>query len=148
MGLIQWYYKHYTVLIDNIIYPQSLSLYANKSINFDCLNRSKIIKKILFWTQPNWYNSDGLGKITPFKNQNCPVTNCELTSDITQLYKSDLIIIHMRDRVKKLPKKYRSPSQRWVFMLYESPLHSDSYENYNGLSCVVVQQAAQQLKIV
>ena len=90
-------YTQYSVTIDNVKYPRSVLLHANRSINFECLRKSKQIKRILFWTQPNWYGDDGLGRVTPFQNQNCPVTNCELTSDQTKLYQSDLVIVHMRD---------------------------------------------------
>ena len=121
----------YNVLIDGINYPRSVPLYLNKSINFECLNRGSHIHKILFWTQPNWLGDEGLGKFKPFSRQNCPVTNCELTNDITQLYQSDLVITHMRDKIKFLPQ-YRSMNQRWVFMLYESPAYSWNYAKYNG----------------
>jgi hypothetical protein len=38
----------------------------------------------------------------------------------------------MRDSIDGLPK-YRHTSQEWVFLLYESPKHSDDYSEYNGL---------------
>ena len=125
-------YTQYSVTIDNVKYPRSVLLHANRSINFECLSKSKQIKRILFWNQPNWYDNDGLGSITPFQNQNCPVTNCELTSDRTKLYQSDLVIIHVKDPIKKMPKDYKSGHQRWVFMLYESPVHTENYAKFNG----------------
>ena len=36
--------------IDNQIYPKSILLHKNKSIDFDCLNQNKKTKIILFWT--------------------------------------------------------------------------------------------------
>lgn len=42
----------YYALIDGVVYPKSVPLYQNKSINFDCLNlhsRDKKLKTILFW---------------------------------------------------------------------------------------------------
>jgi len=123
--------SQYTAFINNIKYPRFVPLYLNKSINFKCLNRNKHVYKILFWTKPNWLNDQNLGKIKPFVQQNCPVTNCELTSDIKKLYESELVITHMRDKIKPFPK-YRLNRQRWLFMLYESPVHADFYGKYNG----------------
>jgi hypothetical protein len=37
--------------IDNEFYPKTLLLHQNKSINFECLNKNKKIKIILFWTK-------------------------------------------------------------------------------------------------
>ncbi len=119
----------YSALIDGVEYPKgSVPLYLNKSINFECLNRNKHLFKILFWTKPNWLNDEFFGK---FKSeQNCPVLNCEVVEDKKMVYESELVITHMRDKIQKLPKR-RLPNQRYVFMLYESPVHSDFYGEYN-----------------
>jgi hypothetical protein len=123
--------SQYIVLINGIKYPRSVPLYLNKSIDFECLKRNKHVYKILFWTKPSWLNDANLGISKPFIDQNCPVTNCEITSDIKKLYQSELVITHMRDKIRKFPK-YRHANQRWLFMLYESPVHSDFYGKYNG----------------
>lgn len=44
-------YKQYTVKIDGVSYPQYLYLSQNKSINYDCLNNSTPLKKILAWNK-------------------------------------------------------------------------------------------------
>ena len=44
-------YKHQYYEINNESYPKSLLLHRNKSINFECLNKNKKIKTILFWTK-------------------------------------------------------------------------------------------------
>lgn len=36
--------------IDNQLYPKSVLLHKNKSIDFQCLNQNKRTKVILFWT--------------------------------------------------------------------------------------------------
>ena len=49
--LIDDEYKQYTVSIDDVTYPQYLYLSQNKSINYDCLNNSTPLKKILAWNK-------------------------------------------------------------------------------------------------
>jgi hypothetical protein len=49
--LIDDEYKQYTVDIDGVTYPQYLYLSQNKSINYDCLNNSTPLKKILAWNK-------------------------------------------------------------------------------------------------
>lgn len=123
-------YVQFTVNIDNQTYPKYLNLNENKSINFDCLNQDDDLKIILLWT-PFFGNSDyyyGLGAIEPFKKNDCPVTNCELTDDKERLKESDFVITHMRDSLKDLPlDKPHYP--RWIFMLYESPANSPDFSH-------------------
>jgi hypothetical protein len=38
----------------------------------------------------------------------------------------------MRDSISR-PPSYRPVNQRWIFMLYESPIHSGSYSEYRSL---------------
>ena len=126
-------YKPYQVEIDNITYPRVLPLHLNESINFDCLNQSSDIKKILFW---NSFFGDssfgyGIGKRLPFVNKNCPVTSCELINDRSRVNESDLVLVHLRDGYSQFPS-YRPRNQRWVFVLYESPVHSGDFTNLNG----------------
>jgi alpha-1,3-fucosyltransferase len=126
-------YEQFYAKFNGITYPNKLLLFANKSINFDCLNRNTTIKRILAW---NGFFGDysyvfGLGKITPFKNQNCPVVNCELTADKALINESDYVLVHMKDGMEQAPS-YRPSFQRWIFALYESPVHSGDYTAYNG----------------
>ncbi len=73
----------FRVKIDGQTYPRIIHLYQNASINFDCLNRSREIKKIFFWN--NFFGDQdfayGIGKIEPFKRYNCPVTSCETINE-------------------------------------------------------------------
>ena len=78
--------NQFRVKIDGQTYPRIIHLYQNASINFECLNRSKEIKKIFFWN--NFFGDRdfayGIGKIEPFKRHNCPVTSCEVLNEKVQ----------------------------------------------------------------
>ena len=88
----------FKIKIENEYYPKILPLYYNNSINFRCLNESKVVKKILLWNKfrgepiDNIY--DGIMQGTIF--QNCPISNCEVSLDRTQVNSSDYILFHMR----------------------------------------------------
>jgi hypothetical protein len=127
-------YKQYSVNINGQIYPKSMTNYKNKSINFECLNQNVKSKTILFWNPffGDFKYSFGLGDKTPFVKNKCPVTNCELTNNRDKLNDSDLVIVHMRDRIDQPPAS-RPLNQRWIFMLYESPIHSGDYSGFNGV---------------
>jgi alpha-1,3-fucosyltransferase len=126
--------KTFQITIDNETYPKYTPLYNNINFNFKCMNNNKKTKVILFWNK--WFGDStfeyGLGQETPFKENNCPVTNCETTNDRQKLKESDLIVFHMRDSIDYLPPE-RYPNQRWVFLLYESPVHSPDFKIYNNL---------------
>ena len=123
----------YSATLDDTKYPQIVLLHENKSINFECLNRNKEIKKIMFWN--TWFGDEqfgvGLGVRVPFQDLNCPVTNCELLNDKSRINESDYVIVHMWDKLEP-PPMYRPMYQRWIFMTYESPLRSYDYTKYNG----------------
>ena len=121
--------SQYVIQMGNGTYPRTVPLFRNSSINFECLKQNKEVKVILFWTQPNWYKDSRLGRITPFKN--CPVTNCELTNNKSRINESTYVLTHMRDSIEKMPD-YRPAGQRWIFMLYESPVHTGNIMKYNG----------------
>ena len=121
--------SQHTVLIENSIFPRTVPLNQNKSINFTCLNQNSDVKVILFWTQPTWFKDNRLGRITPFKS--CPVRNCELTNNKSRINESDFVITHMWDKIQKLPE-YRPDGQKWIFMLYEPPTHMRNISMYNG----------------
>jgi hypothetical protein len=121
--------------LDGEIYPKSVFLSQKKSINFDCLNTNKTSLKLILYWNGFFDNADfsyGLGKKEPFLNNKCPVTNCETTNDKSRLAEADLVLVHMRDKIDKIPS-LRPPNQRWVFVLYESPANSDSFREYNGV---------------
>jgi hypothetical protein len=122
------------VNIDGRSYPQHVPLYLNKSVNFECLNRNLITKKILYWN--DYFEIKdfgfGLGKSEPFVKNNCPVTNCEIFNDKKRLNESDFVLVHMRNWFESVPFN-RPENQRWIFYLFESPSHSGDMQPYNGV---------------
>jgi len=70
-------YKTFKIKISNTFYPLHVSLHANKSIDFECLNKAEKHKIILFWNK--FWASDFFsnGKDEIFAKNNCPVTKCE-----------------------------------------------------------------------
>lgn len=127
--------SQYYTDIDGVIYPKSVQLYLNKSINFDVLNRSNGVKRILVWNSffgKYSYNNFGLGKIEPFQKNKCPVIKCELTKDKRLFDRSDLVIFHMMD-FPKIPVINRPKKQIWTFLLYESPANSYNYTKFNSV---------------
>ena len=122
----------FKITLDGATYPQLKKLTRNKSINFKCLNQAKT-KLILFWN-PFFSSQDyyfGLGEKTPFIKNNCPVVNCETTADKSRLNESHVVITHMRNSIENLPK-YRPVNQRWIFFLWESPIHANDFKTFNG----------------
>ena len=131
----------FSIKIDNQIYPRSHRL--DESIDLTCLKTyNKTIKTILLWN--TFYSVKdyhfGLGKITPFIKNNCPITNCEITDDKNKLNESDYVITHMtlyRDSFSK-PINKRPLNQRWIFYLAESPMHFNfnfkEYKNFYNLT--------------
>lgn len=126
--------KQYTVEIDGQIYPKIVYLYQNKSINFDCLNRNNNTKTISIRT-PILYNQFfdfETGVIEPFKKTDCPVTNCEFTNDVKKLNKSQLVLFEMNSKSYKHIPDYRLESQRYVFVLFESPANSPDFSRFSN----------------
>ena len=89
---------------------------------------------ILFWTK--YYGSDNF-----IQNHGesifhlCPevAERCQLTNNRSLIHKSDAIIFHIRDLdINDMPK-YRSPEQRWIFFLIESPRHTHKEEILKNL---------------
>lgn len=134
-SVINYDYKQHTVLIDGVLYPQYLYLSQNKSINYDCLNNSVPLKKILAWN--TFYGEEYMGygpePVAPFKKKNCPITNCQVLNDRKRVNESDFVIMLMTDSIAEKPPKYRPPNQRWVYANIESPYyHPQSYKEWNG----------------
>ena len=129
----------YYAFIDGVVYPKSVPLYQNKSINFDCLNlhsRDKRVKTILFWNT-YFHSNHTEGKIEPLKKMNCPVVNCEITMNRSLLNESDYVVVHMmpnHDPIDPIPS-FRAPNQRWIFFLYEPPGYfaHHNYSVYNSV---------------
>lgn len=127
-------FQQYEAKIDSVKYPKSIPLYLNRTINFKCLNKSTEFKKILFW---NPFFGDagysfGLGKQRPFVKNKCPVTTCEITNDKSLVQEADYVVVHMRDSIEDFPQQ-RPLNQQWIFLLYESPVHSGYFGKYNKL---------------
>ena len=132
--------RQYRVKIDDDIYPKSVSLFKNKSIDFKCLSENAQLKTILLWNDffgfANY--SYGIGVREPFIDNKCPIINCELTANKSKLNSSSLVITHMRGIIDPIPN-YRPLNQRWLFLLYESPFHAnefvtiDNYRNYSNV---------------
>ncbi|RNA37710.1 alpha-(1-3)-fucosyltransferase C-like [Brachionus plicatilis] len=119
---------------DGIKYPQRVSLHLNKTINFNCLNSEPQIHKILLW---NLFLTSvdfgfGLGVKEPFIRNSCPVTNCEVFNNHTRLNEADLVIVHVLNKIPTIPKK-RPLNQRWIFMIFESQIHSPNFSKYNNV---------------
>jgi len=122
-------------LLDNKTYPNFVPFIYNKSIDLKCLNIiSNKTKTILLWTKLNGIPLLPIeyGYRKPFEQLNCPVTNCELTNDRSKLNQSSLVLFHLRNRIDYLPSTTRLLNQRWVHLIYESPINChlcDKYEN-------------------
>lgn len=129
-------YVPYTVELDGVRYPTKLQLHMNRSLNFECLNNTIDTKLILFWNDFFSFENFayGIGKHTPFIEHKCPVSNCELTKDKSRLDQADLVIVHMPNKYKQVPKHRTNPNQRWVFFLFESPMNAGfSRKNLNDV---------------
>ena len=133
------YRDQYTVKIDGVEYPQYIPIHFDRSINFECLNRGSKAnnnsnKLILFWNK--FYGDESfyyrLGKKTPFVYNNCPVMNCETTNDKSRLNEADLVVVSMTDGIPSVNRNPRPEKQRWVFLTIESPIHTNSFTEYNG----------------
>ena len=112
-------YVPYSAIFDGVKYPKSISLFKNFSINFECLQKSNVTKRILGW---NAFFGDKTFA-SPL-DSNCPVRNCIFTTDRNELSKADLVIVHMIDPIDDVPAN-RPSFQRWVFLLFESPYFLD-----------------------
>lgn len=102
----------YIVNIDGENYPKSVPLFSNRSINFECLNQNASgnkIKLIMAWT--SYFGNDLFNN--PLASEFCPVRNCEITSDKSRLNESDLVLVHMVEKIEPIPT-YRPRKQRWV----------------------------------
>ncbi len=128
--------KNFEIIIDGVNYPKRVPLHHNKSLDFDCMKKVNTKPKlILFWTtyfaDPTWWY--GLGASEPFRKNQCPIDNCELTADKKRLHESDFVAFHMYEwinskyEIDKIPRLNKN--QRWVFVTYESPMQLNYHQN-------------------
>jgi hypothetical protein len=127
---VNFNYENTSVEINGVRYPRRVSLSYNKSLNFDCIQKDSPTKHILIWQRffGTEFQEDDEDLL---KKANCPVTNCVITHNKSLLTKSHLVFVHMPDKFPKLPL-YKPLEQRWIFGIYESPLHSRDLTTYNN----------------
>ncbi len=106
-------------------------------------------KKILLYTtlffQMPWKDVPDGYNFTDFDGTPCPVNNCDLTYDKSQLNESDLVVFHGVDlngprqvspnMLRKISKSTaRSPNQVWLYFMHESPVYSETdFPSYQGI---------------
>lgn len=130
-------FSQYRVEIENEMYPKSVPMEYNKSINFECLNRSQQQKKplILFWNQFFGQTHFLYESSEKLRERGCPVYNCDTTNDKSRWDEASLVVTHMRDGGENFLEKIKFPKHRpsnlrTVFLLYESPMHSEDMTKY------------------
>ncbi len=120
---------HFTVQINGEVYPKSVPLYENKSINMACLQQQKAVKTILLWTKFKGLpyipelgkdvETKGFRQI--FKDYKCPIDNCALTFNRSMLNESAMILFHLRNHIDYYPQ-YRGKDQHWVWFYDKNSL--------------------------
>jgi alpha-1,3-fucosyltransferase len=63
----------------------------------------------------------------------CPflADRCHITNDIRRFSRADAVVFHMRDKINhRLARRKRRPRQRFVFTLWESPIHTPNLDSY------------------
>jgi hypothetical protein len=138
--------KQYNVTLNGQAYPKVLPSFHSQTLNFTYLNKVQAnrTKLIVLWN--TWYSwvdwKYGLGKRTPFENNKCPVTNCELTYDRTRLNQTDLVVfdglsLKSKDQV---PVHVRNDRTRLVLFMNEAPRIAPGlpWSQFNGLFDLVV----------
>ena len=114
------------VQLDGNYYPAAVPPFKNQSIDFDCLNAATDqFKLILLWT--GYFNVS-----RPFNVNSCPVKNCAVTFDKSFVNDAHMVVSHMLDEIDEPPMP-RKANQQWIFLLYESPLHSKDLSRYDGM---------------
>jgi len=111
-----------------VIVYSALYLMLNLTSRFK-MNELNTKVNVLFWTK--YYDSDHFVRgHEKGLFQDCPALadRCILSNDRSLIEESAAVIFHMRDfNIDDLPK-FRSPEQRWVFFLMESPPHTHREE--------------------
>jgi hypothetical protein len=93
------------------------------------------MKKILLWNNkhvgvPLLPVRDGLR--TPLIDLRCPVHNCAITNDRSQLNDSDYILFNIRSAIDKFPT-HRLSHQKWTYVVYESQQYCPMCVKLDGL---------------
>ena len=129
--------RQFYIKIDGEVYPKSVPLFYNASIDLQCIKKSQQRKTILMWTKfkglPLVDLNFGKNVLNELK---CPIDNCEITNDRNKLNQSDLVLFHLRNHIDYFPKR-ELKNQRWVHVIYESPINChlcDKHENTFNLS--------------
>ena len=118
----------YKVTIDGETYPKSLIKIRSPSIDLECLRKSEKKKTILIWN--SWYD----GMVDDSNLAECPL-KCEVTRDKAKAPEADFVLFVAMDRGAQPPDRteYTRPEfQRWIFTIFESPMHSVDFSKYNG----------------
>lgn len=118
---------NYKADINGQLYPRSLPVAYDQGVDYACLNYMATDTKIIL-------SLNSFFGLTFDKNQ-CPVQNCEFTRDLRFKKYADLVLLNMElDEGDKgiLPEYTRPDYQRWVFSVYESPIHTKDYSKFNG----------------
>lgn len=114
--------KETRINFEGEIYPKLIQLHNNKSFDYDCISRKiKSDKSILLWNNVFKRKHSTLNA-----NFKCPLRNCKITTNKSDLINSDLVIFNLNEEQVDFPN--RILGQLWSFISYE-PLKS-SY-NYN-----------------
>lgn len=103
------------------IYPKLIQLHNNKSFNYDCISRKiKSDKSILLWNNVFKRKNSRLNA-----NFQCPLRNCKITTNKSDLINSDLVIFNLNEEVD-FPN--RILGQLWSFISYEPLKSSYNYK--------------------
>lgn len=102
-------------------YSKPIELYLNKSINFECLNNKSKNKKILLWNK--------IFKQEEKFDFKCPISKCSISTNNSDRFKSDLILINLNDKSSNLYISDSNTNALIASLVYE-PFDS-VYNNYS-----------------
>ena len=108
--------------VEGEIYPKLIQLHNNKSFNYDCISRKiKRDKSILLWNNVFKRRNSRLNA-----NFQCPLRNCKITTNKSDLINSDLVIFNLNEEQVDFPN--RILGQLWSFISYEPLKSSYNYD--------------------
>ncbi|XP_036393258.1 alpha-(1,3)-fucosyltransferase 4-like [Megalops cyprinoides] len=64
------------------------------------------------------------------------IQGCKITTDHAVYSRADAVIIHHREiigNLSRLPREPRPPTQKWIWMNFESPTHTSGLEELEGI---------------
>ena len=102
---------------------------------------SSEVIRILYATGLNklrdWHWGEGSAPLRACPNM---IGRCEFTSDMSLVNESDALMFYMRNRVDT--HLFRQPHQKWIFAIFESPIHThrilNNFENMFNLTMTYV----------